>query len=79
MREPACIVWASLTPLSPQLRCVGISAGIELFDAILQNAAKDGDDSPGRLIHSDTTLYISLVFLYTKYTGRRQNDFNVYA
>ena len=58
MREPACIVWASLTPFSPQLRCVGISAGIELFDAILQNAAKDGDDSPGRLIYSDTTLYI---------------------
>ena len=28
---------------------------------------------------SDTTLYILLVILYTKYTGRRQNDFSVYA
>jgi diketogulonate reductase-like aldo/keto reductase len=38
-----------------------------------------GEISPGRQSHSDRTLYISLVFLYTKYTGWRQNDFNVYA
>jgi hypothetical protein len=30
-------------------------------------------------IHSDTALYISLVFLYTKHTGRHQNDFNARA
>ena len=35
--------------------------------------------SPGRCSHSDTTLYVSLVILHTKYTGRRQNDFNVHA
>jgi hypothetical protein len=32
--------------------------------------------------HSDTTLYISLVVLYTKYTGGgggQHNDFNVYT
>ena len=29
-----------------------------------------GDDSPGRLSHFDTTLFISLAILYTKYTGR---------
>ena len=35
--------------------------------------------SPGRYSHSDTTLYISLVIIPTKYTGWRQNDVNVYA
>ena len=35
--------------------------------------------SPGRYSHSDTTLYILLVILHTKYTGRRQNDSNVHA
>ena len=39
----------------------------------------EGDFSPGRESHSDTALYISLVILYRKFTGRRQNDFNVYA
>jgi hypothetical protein len=29
--------------------------------------------------HSDTTLYVSLVVLNTKCTGRRQNDFNVHG
>ena len=39
-----------------------------------------GDPSPGHRIHSDTALYIaSLVTLYTKYTGRRQNDLNAHA
>ena len=38
-----------------------------------------GSTSPRRYSHSDTTLCIALVFLYTKYTGWRQNDFNVYA
>ena len=33
----------------------------------------------GRYSHSDATLYISVVILHTRYTGRRQNDFNVYA
>jgi hypothetical protein len=35
--------------------------------------------SPGRQSHSDATLYMSLVILYTKYAGRRQNEFNVDA
>ena len=35
--------------------------------------------SPGPYNHSDTTLRISLVILHTEYTGRRDNDFNVYA
>ena len=39
----------------------------------------DGFTSPGRQTHSDTALHIPLVILYTKYTGWRQNDFNVYA
>ena len=38
-----------------------------------------GITSPGRQSHSNITLYISLVIIHTKYTGRRQNDFNVYA
>ena len=41
-----------------------------------------GVGSPGRYRHSDTshtTLYISLVILYTKYTEWHQNDFNAYA
>ena len=38
-----------------------------------------GRISHGRESHSDTTLYISLVIIYTKYTGRRQNDFKVHA
>ena len=37
-------------------------------------------DAPGGSSSGpDTTLYIPLVILHTKYTGRRQNDFNVYA
>jgi hypothetical protein len=28
-----------------------------------------------KVILTDTTLYVSLVVLYTKYTGGRQNDF----
>ena len=39
----------------------------------------EGGASRGRSHHSDTTLYIPLVFLYTKQTGWRDNDFNVYA
>jgi hypothetical protein len=38
-----------------------------------------GTASPGRSNHSNTTLYISLVILHTQHTGRRRNDFNVYA
>ena len=47
------------------------------FDEALRVLAQA--DSPGRCNHSDTTLYISLAILHTKHTGRRQNDFNVYA
>jgi hypothetical protein len=39
----------------------------------------NGESSPGRESHSDTTLYISLVILHTKYTGWCENDFNVHA
>ena len=35
--------------------------------------------SPGRSSHSDTTLYISLVIIHTKYTGWRENGVNFYA
>jgi hypothetical protein len=42
-------------------------------------AELEGTISRGRESHSDTTLYISVVILYTNYTGRRQNDFNAYA
>jgi hypothetical protein len=35
--------------------------------------------SPGYVSHSDITLYIPVVILYTHYTGRRQNDFTVCA
>jgi hypothetical protein len=41
-----------------------------------------GGDSHGRYSHSDTrhtTLYISLVMLYTTYKRRRQNDFNAHG
>jgi hypothetical protein len=38
-----------------------------------------GKCSHGRSSHSDTTLYIPLVFIYTKYAGWCRNDFNVYA
>jgi D-arabinose 1-dehydrogenase-like Zn-dependent alcohol dehydrogenase len=41
--------------------------------------ADGGLASPGRESHSDATLYISLGITHTKYTGRRQNDFNVCA
>jgi hypothetical protein len=33
----------------------------------------------GQHCHSNTALYISLVIIYTKYTGLRQNDFNAHA
>jgi aquaporin Z len=38
-----------------------------------------GPISPGRQGHSRTTLYISLVALHAKYTGRRRSDCNVRA
>jgi hypothetical protein len=38
-----------------------------------------GGASPGRSSHSDTTLYILVVIICTKRTGRRQNDFNFHA
>ena len=41
--------------------------------------SKGGGGGPGRKSHSDTTLYISLGIIHTKYIGWRQNDFNVYA
>jgi hypothetical protein len=47
----------------------------------VRNLTVEGLASPGRQSHSNTTLCISLVILHTSttYTGRRQNDFNVYA
>jgi hypothetical protein len=38
-----------------------------------------GGNSHGRCSHSDTAVYILLRILYKKYTGWRQNDFNIYA
>jgi hypothetical protein len=38
-----------------------------------------GEYSPGRQSHSDTTLYISFVIIYTKYTGWHQNDSTAHA
>jgi hypothetical protein len=40
--------------------------------------ARAGLFRPGRYSHSDT-LYILFVILHTKYTGRPENDVNVYA
>jgi hypothetical protein len=57
---------------------VGLAAEV---DSLLYSglAAFAGLASHGRQSHSDTTLYISLVILHTKYAGARQHDFNVYA
>jgi hypothetical protein len=41
--------------------------------------AHDGCISPGRQSHFDTTLYISLLILHTKYTGWRETDLNDHA
>ena len=38
-------------------------------------ARRPGSISPGYQSHSDTTLYIFLLIIYTKYTAWRQNDF----
>ena len=67
---------------TPTLCCHGLADAVvtpalsELSCAALTEA---GYTSPGCSSHSDTTLYISLVILHTKYTGARQNDFNVHA
>jgi hypothetical protein len=43
-------------------------------------ATSAGSVSRGRQSHSNTILYISLVILYTKYTGNCvRNDFTVHA
>ena len=50
--------------------------------ALLADAPPDGGGFKvrlGRSIHSDATLYISLVILHTKYTEGRQKDSNVHA
>ena len=39
----------------------------------------DGAASPGRYIHSDTTLYFLSAILRTYYTEWLQIDFDVYA
>ena len=59
-----------------------LEAELGHVDDMVQELRRLGDGKvpwPGRLSHSDTALYISLVILYTKYTGWRQNDFNVHA
>jgi hypothetical protein len=38
-----------------------------------------GAASSGRLSHSRTALYISLVVLHIKYTGWRRNDFGAHG
>ena len=49
MAVPATMLWNALighfAMNEAELRCVGISTGIELFDSILNLAARDGDDS----------------------------------
>ena len=45
----------------------------------VSNLTVEGLTSPGRQSHSNTTLRIALVILHAAYTGRRQNDFDVYA
>jgi hypothetical protein len=58
-----------------------IERGIGSIDRSAQKADWHftGESSPGRCSHTDTTLYIPLVFLYIKYTGERQNGFTIHA
>jgi hypothetical protein len=48
-------------------------------DVMVVRSANLGSTSPGRYILSNTTRYMPLVVLHTKYTGVRENDFDVYA
>ena len=48
-------------------------------DVMVVRSANLGSTSPGRYILSNTTRYMPLVVLHTKYTGVRKNDFDVYA
>jgi hypothetical protein len=57
-----------------ELRCI---RGLEAPGSLERRL--HGGASHGGLSHSHTPLYISLVVLHTKYTGRRQNDFDVHA
>ena len=66
---------------APQGKAVNaLECGARLCAAVGAGLCPDGGRaSPGRQSHSDTTLYISLVIIYTKYTGWRQNDSNVHV
>ena len=68
-----------------------VRSGTEISGILDQNAARMEDDVPddddligmfdeggtshGRYSHLCTTLYISVVILYRKYTGAHENDF----
>jgi hypothetical protein len=76
--EAAQVVWAAgevsgtAASMSAALPMAGMT--------VARTVALTGPTSPGRSNHSDTTLYSPLhVIIYTKYTGRRQKDFNFYA
>ena len=75
------VTWArenELTRLPPRA-CIG-GIGPDLRQVELRHPRLlPGLNIPGHQRHSDTSLYISLVILYPKYTGWRQNDVNVYA
>jgi hypothetical protein len=73
MHGPTGIFWANLTPFSRKSVALPAGAAPPKLTPVF------GDTSPGRQSHSDTTLYVSLVIFHTKYTGWRDNDFNVYA
>jgi hypothetical protein len=64
MHGPTCIVWANLTPFSA-MKAGGVG---EVFPGLSDIKS-----------HSDTTLYISFVILYTEYTGWCQNDFTAHG
>jgi hypothetical protein len=50
--------------------------GVKMTTSAMTYADFYGPASPGR---SNGTRYIALAILYKKYTGRRQNNFSVYA
>ena len=65
--------------MNARQRLMSIALTIPDTAALLEAVTMLGEASPGRSSHSDTTLYISLMVLHTKYTGLRENDFNAYA
>jgi hypothetical protein len=80
---PNAVVVGFVSADAPDELLLGVPSAVvapEIFEAVRLTARlAETLALDVKVILLDTTLYIALVVLYTKYAEGRQNDFNVYA